>query len=144
VPKKQVAIHLLVPILLLFALACSVDREQPAASNRTFEVPENGRLTIDAADLEDVDRVILILQIPDDGPTDASRPARIAHLTAGRVERSAEPIPGSPGRFSVTLPREQLALGLSMIEVDTIEEHPLNLRRFIVNVENAPNQGAER
>jgi len=138
------AIRVLVLCLLMLQLACSADSQRDAVASRTFEMPETGRLTIEAADLEDVTQVVLILPISDEGPADVARETLIANLGGERLDTKAEPIPERPGRFRVSLSREQLGQGLSMIEVATISNHPLGLRRFVLDVKNGPNQGLER
>lgn len=99
-----------------------------------FTVPPRGRLTIEHAKIKGRSEIPLILTIHDEGSPTDSRKTRVVAVVGKRFDGDAIPIPGEPNHFEVRVPATFLEVGLYMIEVDAVDSHPIDMRRFVVEV----------
>ena len=99
-----------------------------------FTVPPRGRLTIEHAKIKGRSEIPLILTIDDEGSPTDSRKTRVVAVVGKRFDADAVPIPEEPNHFEVRVPATFLEVGLYMIEVDAVDSHPIDMRRFVVEV----------
>ena len=108
--------------------------ELPAEAALILTVPPRGRLGIEHAEISGRSDVALMLTIEDEGSPLKSRKARIVAVVGKRFDGEAMPIAEEPNRFILRVPAAFLEVGLYMIEVDAVDSHPIDMRRFVVEV----------
>jgi hypothetical protein len=111
-----------------------------------IEIAERGRLVVDLDTLSPDQPLRLALRLTEDKDEDGaggdleSRPVRIIRGDGRRLEttgaRSSSPsTPKGSSLLNFEIARGFLAEGSYLIEIDTRESHPLNLRRYILVIQ---------
>lgn len=97
-------------------------------------IPEHGRLSLDAESLPSEGPLTLVLDLPDEARGDGLRTIRIGSTDGRRVETTARPLEGPGTGVQLNIDAEFLSRGLYMIEIDTVENTPLRIRRYVLEL----------
>ncbi len=101
----------------------------------THQIAAGGRLVIDEKDLPIEGPLALALELSDEARGGGPRAARIISASSGRLDAQATPLPGSDSGMRLDVDRAFLARGLYLIEVETVDHHPLQLRRYVLEIQ---------
>jgi hypothetical protein len=133
-PKTALRVIYLMVLLALVAgtrilLTSDIDWSAPG-----YRIADQGRLTLDRELLPDQGPIVLVLALDDSlrGPGD--RPVLIVASDGRRLETKASPVPGVDSGVRLEIDRTFLLTGLYMIQVESAESHPLNLRRYVLEL----------
>ena len=114
--------------------------EQPAAETGSdaldvaARIPEHGRLSLDADTLTAEEPLTLILDLPDGARGDGLRTVRIVSGDGRRIDTTANSLAGPGTGIRLDIDSEFLSRGLYMIEIDTVENTPLRIRRYVLEL----------
>jgi hypothetical protein len=97
-------------------------------------IVDHGRLTLNEDALPDQGPLALVLDLPDDARGTGAHGIRIVSLDGRRLETTATPLPGSGTGVQLEIDTAFLSRGRYMIEIDTVEKHPLQLRRYVLEL----------
>lgn len=97
-------------------------------------IVDHGRLTLNEDALPDQGPLALVLDLPDDARGVGAHGIRIVSLDGRRLETMATPLPGSGTGVQLEIDTEFLSRGLYLIEIDTPEKHPLQIRRYVLEL----------
>ena len=111
-----------------------------------MEIAERGRLVVDLETLPPDEPLRLALRLTEDKDEDGarvdleSRPVRIIRGDGRRLDTtgtrsSSLSTPNGSSLLNFEIERGFLAAGSYLIEIDTRESHPLNLRRYILVIQ---------
>ncbi len=134
-----------------FTLAGSPDApEGPATTRSSAAVPAppavrgaefpglriaaRGRLTLDEAALPDEGPLTLVLELPDQARGSGPQAVRIVSVDGRRIDTTASPLPGAGSGVRLEIDRGFLSAGRYMIEIDTEDDHPLQIRRYVLEI----------
>lgn len=99
-----------------------------------LRIVEHGRLTLNASDLPERGSVAMALELSDEARGSGERTIRIVSLDGRRLETRARVLPGSGSGVRLDIDRDFLTEGRYMIEIKTVDAHPLQLRRYVLEV----------
>jgi hypothetical protein len=110
----------------------------PAAAPLT-EIPElriaaNGRLALDEAALPEQGPLTLALELTDEARGSGERQVRVISANGRRIDTTASPLSGAGSGVRLELDPAFLSPGRYMIEIDTVDNHPLRIRRYVLEV----------
>ena len=100
-----------------------------------LHIAAGGRLTLEEKDLPANGPLAIALELSDEARGMGPRTVRIASVEAGRLETEAVPLAGPGAGMRLEIDRAFLARGLYLIEVDVADQHPLSLRRYVLEVQ---------
>ncbi len=106
-----------------------------AAPTPLYQISAGGRLKLAAMDLPDEGPLILGLDLSDEARGVGSRVVKVISPTRGRRDVVAIPVAGAESGVRVEIERDFLSHGLYMIEIDTVDHHPLRFRRYVLEIE---------
>ena len=135
--RHSVAQHGLAVILAVLALAC--DAEPTVEASSPIEPPRieaHGRLRLKTADLPKSGPLVILIEMSDGRQPHQRFPARVVSHDGRRLE--AMVVSGShDGTDSeLRIDPAELTPGSYLIEVDSADDHPMNLRRFVLELHN--------
>jgi hypothetical protein len=133
-PKTAPRIIYLVVLLALVVGIRSLLTSDMGWPAPAYRIADQGRLTLDHELLPDQGPIVLVLALDDSlrGPGD--RPVLIVASDGRRLETKASPLPGVDSGVRLEVDRTFLLAGLYMIQVESAESHPLNLRRYVLEL----------
>lgn len=99
-----------------------------------FSIPPRGRLTVQQSSISAHTQIPLVFTIEDEGSPTDPRKTRVVAVAGRRFDGDAIPVAGKTNRFVIQVPAAFLEVGLYMIEVDAVDSHPIDMRRFVVEV----------
>jgi hypothetical protein len=100
----------------------------------SLRIAAGGRLALVLADHPEGEPLSLALDLIDDARGDGERSARIISVDGRRLDAVAAPLPGTGSGVRLEIEPGFLSPGRYMIEVDTVENHPLKIRRYVLEV----------
>lgn len=98
-----------------------------------FAIAEHGRVSLARAELPDLGAVSFDLTLEDEGEVD-SRSARIVAQDGRRIDTVVTRLAGARTRFRLEIEASFLRAGRYLVEVDAVDAHPLDLRRYVVEI----------
>ena len=104
------------------------------ALDSAIRIAESGRLSLDAESLPSHGPLTLVLDLPDEARGDGLRTIRIGSTDGRRVETTARPLKGPGTGVQLNIETGFLSRGLYMIEIDTVENTPLRIRRYVLEL----------
>jgi hypothetical protein len=107
---------------------------QQNATMPALKIAEHGRLTLDAGTLPVRGSLKLALDLPDEARASGDQRVRIVSVDGRRVESTAKSLPGAGTGVEMEIDTAFLSRGLYMIEIDTAENHPLQIRRYVLEL----------
>jgi len=107
---------------------------EPAAPAPVLRIAAHGRLTLEVDSLPDAGPLILVLDLPDEARGSGDRTVRVIAEDGRRIDTTASPLAGGGSGVRLEIDSEFLSSGRYLIEVDTEEKHPLQLRRFVLEL----------
>ncbi len=107
----------------------------PDALDSAFRIAEHGRLRLDAETLRDEGRLTLVLDLPDEARGTGLRTVRIVSTDGRRIETTASPLAGAGTGVQLEIDSGFLSRGRYMIEIDTTENTPFQIRRYVLELE---------
>jgi hypothetical protein len=99
-----------------------------------LRIAAHGRLTLDEAALPDEGPLTLALELPDEARGSGPQAVRIVSVDGRRIDTTASPLPGAGSGVRLEIDRGFLSAGLYMIEIDTEDDHPLQIRRYVLEL----------
>ncbi|MGH0031175.1 MAG: hypothetical protein ACQGVC_15375 [Myxococcota bacterium] len=112
-----------------------VEIEVDGGTASAFRIEEQGRLTIEAADLPEDAPLELVLELPADARGSGDHTARVVSERGERIDVTASPLPDADTGLRLAIEPGFLQPGRRyMIEVDIEGNHPLSIRRYVVEV----------
>ncbi len=99
-----------------------------------FRIAEHGRLSLDADALPEAGPLSLVLDLPDQARGQGLRTIRIVSTDGRRIETTASPLAGAGTGVQLEIDSGFLSRGLYMIEIDTMENTPLQIRRYVLEL----------
>jgi len=106
----------------------------PAAAGPGLHIAADGRLTLDVDALPDEGPLILTLDLSDEARGSGDRPVRVISEDGRRIDTTVSPLPGGGSGVRLEIDPGFLSSGRYLIEVDTEEKHPLQLRRYVLQL----------
>ena len=97
-------------------------------------IAAHGRLTLDVAALPATGPLTLDLELPDDARGSGERAVRVISTDRRRTDTTASPLPGAGSGVRLELDPDFLSPGRYMIEIDTDDKHPLQIRRYVLEL----------
>ncbi len=127
--------------------------EGPAAANPPAEIPApptpaaaqdaeppglriaaGGRLTLDRAALPNDGPLTLAIELTDEARGSGKRAVRVISTDGRRIDTMASPLPGAGSGVRLEIDPGFLTTGRYMIEIDTVDKHPLQIRRYVLEL----------
>lgn len=99
-----------------------------------IRLPEHGRLSLSRSDLPATGNLVLALDLPAQSRGTGRRAARVVSEDGRRLDTTARPIAGEASGLELAIDPAFLTGGRFMIEVETAESHPLQLRRWVLEL----------
>jgi len=106
----------------------------PGAKSPGLRIPAHGRLILDEAALPDQGPLTLALELPDEARGSGPQAVRVISVDGRRIDTTASPLPGAGSGVRLEIDRGFLSAGLYMIEIDTEDDHPLQIRRYVLEL----------
>lgn len=106
----------------------------PVAVDSVFRIVEHGRLSLAVDALPREGPLTLVLDLPDQARGPAPHPIRIVSADGRRIETTAIPLAGTGTGVQLQIDSEFLSHGLYMIEIDTHDPAPLQIRRYVLEL----------
>lgn len=100
-----------------------------------LRISENGRLTLESTSLPAAEPVALGLAMPDEARGSTSLPTRVVSTDGRKLETQARPIAGNGSGVRIDLEAGWLLPGRYLIEVETRDDGPLSLRRYVLEMQ---------
>ncbi len=97
-------------------------------------IAAHGRLTIDHATFPNEGLLDLDLELPDEDRGSGERAVKVISTDGRRIDITATPLPGTGSGIRLRIDPGFLTQGRYMIETDSDVEHPLQIRRFVLEV----------
>ena len=97
-------------------------------------IAAQGRLTLDVAALPSAGLLTLDLELPDNARGSSERAVKIISTDGRRADTTARPLPGAGSGVRLELDPGFLTPGRYMIEIDTDDRHPLQIRRYVLEL----------
>jgi hypothetical protein len=104
------------------------------ALDPAIRIAEHGRLTLDAESIPSEGPLTLVLDLPDEARGDGLRTIRIVSTDGRRVETTTRSLEGPGTGVQLNIESGFLSRGLYMIEIDTVENTPLRIRRYVLEL----------
>ena len=99
-----------------------------------LRIAARGRLTLERDALPDGGPLTLALDLADDARGSGDRSVRVVSTDGRRIDLTASPLPGSGSGLRLEIDSGFLSPGRYLIEVETVEEHPLRIRRYVLEL----------
>jgi hypothetical protein len=115
------------------ALRASLPETPLASPTGELRIASGGRIAIDGAALDPDRPVVVRLELGAVQQDDTPRPVRVASLD-GRVFDAQGSLGGERQEAQVEIDPAFLTPGLYMVQVETTEQTPLQLRRYVIEV----------
>ena len=114
-------------------------QSQPVAPKARGERPglriaPNGRLAIDHDALPAEGPLLIALELPDEFRGTEESAVRIISTDGRRTDTTASPLPGAGSGLRVAIDPSVLSRGRYMIEIDTVGNQPLRIRRYVLEI----------
>ena len=93
-----------------------------------------GRLTLDATALPDAGSLTLNLELSDEARGSATQTVRVISVDGRRMDTTASSLPGAGSGVRLEIDSGFLSPGRYMIEIDTEDAHPLQIRRYVLEI----------
>lgn len=106
-------------------------QEKPSA----IPLPESGRLTIAYSELPRHKAISFALPMIDGAIGDAPLPARVVDIEGRVIDTVVNPVADDPTSATLSLDPDWLTPGRYMIQLRTLEQSALPLRRFVLIIE---------
>jgi hypothetical protein len=103
----------------------------PAPAQR---IPEHGRLAVELGSLREGGVFALGLEMPDAARGNGERPVKVIDVEGRVFETTAAAVEGSDTGLRIEIDPGWLRPGRYMIQVATAEQHPLAIRRYVLEV----------
>ncbi len=107
---------------------------EPASSPAILRIAERGRLILDRTELPRSGQLVLLLSLDDSALGSETRPVRVIAGDGRRLDTTASRMSAEDSDLRLEIDPTFLTPGLYMIEVDSAENHPLNLRRYVIEL----------
>lgn len=104
------------------------------AESGVFRIGSQGRLTIEHAALPSQGVLTLDLDLTDELRGSGKRAVRVISTDGRRIDTLASPLPGTESGVRLEIEPGFLSPGLYMIEIDTDGSHPLQIRRYVLEL----------
>ena len=104
------------------------------AESRVLRIAAQGRLTIDHAALPNEGMLTLDLELADEVRGSGKRAVRVISTDGRRIDTMASPLPGAGSGVRLEIDPGFLTAGRYMIEIDTVGKHPLQIRRYVLEL----------
>jgi hypothetical protein len=91
-------------------------------------------LTLEHAALPTEGPLALDLELPDEFRGSSERTVKIISTDGRRFDTSASPLPGAGSGVRMEIDPSFLTPGRYMIEIDTVGKHPLQIRRYVLEL----------
>ncbi len=104
------------------------------AESRVLRIAAQGRLTIDHAALPSEGLLTLDLELADEVRGSGKRAVRVISTDGRRIDTMASPLPGAGSGVRLEIDPGFLTRGRYMIEIDTEDKHPLQIRRYVLEL----------
>lgn len=124
-------------IFLVLLTACSDPAPETPGAAAHFTIAEHGRLQVSRAALPKSDPLRLDLLLEDE-TRPPTRPVRVIEARGTRLDLEIvrTDTVGPPWRYRLDLPVSRLSGGPILIEVDAFDDHPLHLRRYVLEIQD--------
>jgi hypothetical protein len=99
-----------------------------------IRIAEHGRLSLDAETLPTEGPLTLVLDLPDEARGEGLRSIRIVSTDGRRIDTTASSLDGPGTGVRLNIESDFLSPGLYMIEIDTVENIPLRIRRYVLEL----------
>ena len=99
-----------------------------------IRIGKSGRLVLDTDSLPTEGPLILALDLPDEARGNGERPIRIASVDGRKIETTTNPVAGAGTGVRLEIDSAFLSRGLYMIEIETVDNHPLRIRRYVLEL----------
>ena len=109
----------------------------PAAAVPKLRIAANGRLTLELDQLPDEGPLELGLDLSEEARGSGDRTVRVISVDGRRLDTTASPLPGRESGVRLEIDPAFLSAGRYLIEIDTEEKHPLQLRRYVLELRRA-------
>ncbi len=104
------------------------------AKSGQHRIAAGGRLAIDRADLENEAALAVDLELADDARGTGERTVRVVSTDGRRIDLTATPLPGTGTGVHLNIDAGFLTPGRYLVEIDTVDDHPLKIRRYVVEI----------
>ena len=99
-----------------------------------LRIGAHGRMTLKRDELPEDAPLALGLEVPDDARPGVKGVARVLSTDGRFVEADLTPLQGAGAGVKIEIGTWFLTPGRYMIEIDTVEQHPLRIRRFVLEI----------
>lgn len=106
----------------------------PREESRIFRIGAQKRLSIDESELPTDGPMTLDLELADDARAIAEQAVRVISTDGRRIDTMATPLPGAGSGVRMEIDPGFLTRGRYMIEIDTVDKHPLQIRRYVLEL----------
>ncbi len=106
----------------------------PTVAGPGLRIAAHGRLTLDVDALPHAGPLTLSLDLSDEARGRGVRPARVISEDGRRIDTTVSLLPGNGSGVRLEIDPGFLSAGRYLIEVDTEEKRPLQLRRYVLEV----------
>ena len=113
----------------------AVESEARDTGSAALRIAAHGRLTIDHAALPTEGLLNLELDLPDEARGTGTRAVKVISTDGRRTDTLASPLPGAGSGVALEIDPSFLTPGRYMIEIDTEDKHPLQIRRYVLEVQ---------
>jgi hypothetical protein len=107
----------------------------PDAAAPGLRIVAHGRLTLDAAALPDEGPLLLTLDLADEMRGSGNRGIRIISGDGRRLDTTGIPHAGAGSGLLLEIDTGFLSTGRYMVEVETAQKHPLQILRYVLEIE---------
>ncbi len=108
--------------------------EQVAQPRVAHRIPEHGRLSLALADLPSTGAIPLELMLTESPDARDTRSARIVSAEGKRLDVLARRVAGTSSVIQLEIDRNFLSKGLYLIQIEAEDDHPLHLRRYVLEL----------
>ena len=91
-------------------------------------------MTLDATALPDAGSLTLNLELSDEARGSATQTVRVISVDGRRMDTTASSLPGAGSGVRLEIDSGFLSPGRYMIEIDTEDPHPLQIRRYVLEI----------
>ena len=133
-PAQQAPPAKLAPSSATPVLSSATPAPPSAALAPALRIAAHGRLTLDVDEFPDEGPVTLNLDLSDEARGGGDRTVRVISEDGRRIDTTVRPLSGGGSGVLLEIDPGFLSPGRYLIEVDTEEKHPLQLRRYVLEV----------
>jgi hypothetical protein len=112
----------------------AIEVKAAAADSGVRRIAAHGKLTLEHAALPTEGPLTLDLDLLDEFRGSSERAVRIISTDGRRMDSSASPLPGAGSGVRMEIDPSFLSPGRYMIEIDTVGKHPLQIRRYVLEL----------